>query len=107
MTINNICAATLRCQPESKLIKLKLPDLRVITLQRFGPAVSLPESHDTLYRGHCCSDRGYIRYLVFDGRLADVGVVVFAQTPGRRINHQLNLAVLDGINDVRPALVHL
>ena len=60
------------------------------------------------FRGsHGGCDRGDIGDFVSDRGFADVRIVVYAESPDWRIDHQLNLSILDSIDNVRPALMHL
>ena len=61
----------------------------------------------TLSRGCGGGYRCDIGQAVFDGGFANVAVIVLAHSADRRIDHELYLAVLDGIDDVRATLVHL
>ena len=53
-----------------------------------------------------CSCRN-VGNLVFDGRLAYVGVVILAALAGRRVDDELDLLVVDGVDYVWPAFVDL
>src|SRR5512135_3829875 len=82
-------------------------DQGVVFLEAPDRSVTLPVRGDS----HGGSDgrrrSGDVGNLVLDGRFSYVGVVVNAGLPGRRVDDQVDLPVLDGVSDVGAPLVHL
>lgn len=69
--------------------------------------MTLTESGNALDCGYRGGHRGNIRDLIFNCRLADVRIVVFAESAGRCVDHQLNLAVFNCVHDIGTSFMHL
>ena len=77
----------------------------VVALQGLYLAGLFPEGG---YAFCGCRSSGYrsdVRYLVFDGGLSDIGIIVLTLLSGRSIDNKLNVTVLDIIKDIRPSFV--
>ena len=89
------------------LLAANSPDVGMITLQGLGPAMPFTEGGNALDCCHCGGNGGDIGDFILDRRLADVGIVVLAELAAGGIDDQVNGAVFDGIDNIRPSLVHL
>ena len=69
--------------------------------------MSLAEGGNAFNSGNCGGGSGDVRYFIFDGRFAYVGIIVFGKPARGRVDDQLYLAVFNRVNDVRAAFVHL
>lgn len=79
----------------------------MITLQRPYGAVAPSEGADPPGGRGGRGQGGDVGHLVLDGGLADVGIIVVAELAAGGVDDQLDLAVFDGVDDIRPALVKL
>ena len=69
----------------------------MIALQGLDDAMPFSHRPNALGCGKGCRERGDVWDLVPDRRFADIGIVVLAQPSARCVDHQVDLAVLDGI----------
>ena len=85
-----------------------LSDLRVVFLQRTDLALAAHRGGNTLDCGLRGRKRRKVRNLVLDRGLADAAVVSASiATARRRVDDELDLAVLDRVKDIRAALADL
>ena len=76
----------------------------MVLLEALYGSSDLAGRGDAVRGGQGGGDRGDVRDLVLDGGLADVGIVVLAELSDGGVDDQVDLAVLDAVGDVRPAL---
>src|SRR3972149_12132214 len=79
-------------------------DSRVELLEALNRAPPAAVRRDPLGGGDRRGGRRNVGALVLDGRLPDVGVVVGADFPHRRVDDQLDLSVPDRVGDVGTSL---
>ena len=77
----------------------------MVGLKWFDQSMIIVIGLNTPHSSHGCCEGGDVRNLMLDCRFADIEIIVFAQLPAWCIYHQLDLTVLNGIYDVRPAFV--
>jgi len=79
----------------------------VILLQRPDPRPALTVCRYALGCSGGGGDGGDVGYLVLDGRLSDIGVVILAGLAYGCVYDQLDLAIFYGVIDIGPTFMQL
>jgi hypothetical protein len=84
-----------------------LSDITVVLLERFYLGFAAFISFDAFGGCHGCGQGRNVGHFELDGGLADIGIVIFAQFSGGRIDDELDFFVFDSIGNIRPAFMLL
>ena len=79
----------------------------MVLLKRTNASLSLLAGGDALSGGNGRGQGGDVRDLKSNGRFANIGVVIDAELPARRVDNYLNFFVFDSVHNVGATLMHL